>query len=110
MMVILGHVIVVMAGCSQVNLMNEMSFLLKNLGRTFPDRILKVGGHGAISLRANRLVEFQAGEQVETTWNITLNGGETFDAATLGAMPGINVSGQDTLLLGTSSGRVLRRC
>ena len=49
----------------------------------------------------------QAGEQVETTWNITLSGGETFDAATLGAMPGINASGQDTLLLGTSSGRIL---
>ena len=49
----------------------------------------------------------QAGEQVETTWNITLGNDETFDAATIGAMPGFNASGQDTLLLGTSSGLVM---
>ncbi|MBJ83927.1 MAG: hypothetical protein CMB52_00190 [Euryarchaeota archaeon] len=49
----------------------------------------------------------QPGEQVETTWDITLSDGESFATATLGAMPGINVSGQDTLLLGTSQGRVM---
>ena len=49
----------------------------------------------------------QAGEEVETTWDITLSDGETFAAATFGAMPGINASGQDSLLLGTSNGRVM---
>ncbi len=46
-------------------------------------------------------------QYVETTWNISLSDGETFDAATLGAMPGINATGQDTLLLGTSRGLVI---
>ncbi len=46
-------------------------------------------------------------EEVETTWNISLSNGETFSSATLGAMPGINASGQNTLLIGTTEGRVL---
>ena len=47
------------------------------------------------------------GEEVETTWNTTLSDGEQFLSATIGAMPGMNASGQDSLLLGTSSGQVL---
>ena len=43
---------------------------------------------------------------VMTTWNMSLSGGETFTGVTFGAAPGLNVSGQDSLILGTSSGHI----
>ncbi len=48
----------------------------------------------------------QHGEEVVTTWSMSLSGGETFTGATFGAAPGLNVSGQDSLILGTSSGHI----
>ena len=45
-------------------------------------------------------------EEVVTTWSMSLSGGETFTGATFGAAPGLNVSGQDSLILGTSSGHI----
>lgn len=46
------------------------------------------------------------GTEVDTTWSMSLSG-ETFTSATFGAMPGTNASGQDSLILGTSTGRIV---
>ena len=46
------------------------------------------------------------GTEVDTTWSMSLSG-ETFTSATFGAIPGTNASGQDSLLLGTSTGRIV---
>ena len=46
------------------------------------------------------------GAEVTMTWNLSLSGGEVFTGATFGAAPGLNVSGQDSLILGTSSGHI----
>ncbi|MEE2747513.1 MAG: presenilin family intramembrane aspartyl protease PSH [Candidatus Thermoplasmatota archaeon] len=44
---------------------------------------------------------------VEATWNMTLSGDEVFTSATFGAAPGLNdTTGIDSLILGTSTGRV----
>ncbi len=45
---------------------------------------------------------------VEDTWNMTLSGDEVFTGATFGAAPGLNDStGINSLILGTSNGRVV---
>ena len=46
------------------------------------------------------------GAEVTMTWNLSLSGGEVFTGATFGAAPGLNVSGQDSLIVGTSSGHI----
>ena len=43
---------------------------------------------------------------VVTTWSKTLSGSEVFTGATFGAAPGVDSSGQDSLILGTSSGHI----
>ncbi|HJM67326.1 MAG TPA: presenilin family intramembrane aspartyl protease PSH [Candidatus Thalassarchaeaceae archaeon] len=43
---------------------------------------------------------------VITTWNLSLSGGEKFTGATFGAAPGLNITGQDSLILGTSAGHI----
>ena len=46
------------------------------------------------------------GAAIDTTWNMTLSGDEKFTSATFGAVPGLNSSGQDSILLGTSTGYI----
>ncbi len=46
------------------------------------------------------------GTEVVTTWNMSLSGGEVFTGSTFGAAPGLNVTGQDSLILGTSAGQI----
>lgn len=43
---------------------------------------------------------------VTTTWNMSLSGGEKFTSATFGAVPGLNITGQDSLILGTTAGHI----
>jgi presenilin-like A22 family membrane protease len=43
---------------------------------------------------------------VMTTWNMSLSGEEIFTGATFGAAPGMNSSGQDSLILSTSEGHI----
>ena len=47
-----------------------------------------------------------AGANITTTWSKSLSGSEVFTGATYGAVPGINSSGQDSLVLSTSSGYI----
>ena len=44
--------------------------------------------------------------EVTTTWNMSLSGAEKFTGVTFGAAPGLNVTGQDSLILGTSAGHI----
>ena len=44
--------------------------------------------------------------EVTTTWNMSLSGSEKFTGVTFGAAPGLNVTGQDSLILGTSAGHI----
>jgi len=44
--------------------------------------------------------------EVTTTWNMSLSGTEKFTGVTFGAAPGLNVTGQDSLILGTSAGHI----
>jgi presenilin-like A22 family membrane protease len=44
--------------------------------------------------------------EVTTTWSMSLSGGEMFTGATFGAAPGLNISGQDSLVLSTSAGHI----
>ena len=43
---------------------------------------------------------------VTTTWSKALSGSEVFTGATFGAAPGVNSSGQDSLVLSTSAGHI----
>ena len=43
---------------------------------------------------------------VTTTWSKTLSGSEVFTGATFGAAPGVDSSGQDSLILSTSAGHI----
>nr|MCS5535921.1 presenilin family intramembrane aspartyl protease [Candidatus Poseidoniales archaeon] len=43
---------------------------------------------------------------VTTTWNMSLSGGEKFTGATFGAAPGLNITGKDSLILGTTAGHI----
>ena len=46
------------------------------------------------------------GANITTTWSKALSGSEVFTGATFGAAPGINSSGQDSLVLSTSFGDI----
>ncbi|MEC8927214.1 MAG: presenilin family intramembrane aspartyl protease PSH [Candidatus Thermoplasmatota archaeon] len=50
----------------------------------------------------------QAAHQADviTTWDLSLSGAEKFTGATFGAAPGLNVTAQDSLILGTSAGHI----